>query len=112
MIGFIKKWIEKRKEEKRILNETCDRLIGNIEEINTENKGLFNCETEYIEPNCAVSWEKRATELSRQINEMPIRSLKKTANYSKLQSMLFDLGKLIQSNQYRIRCHNDAVAQK
>lgn len=112
MIGFIKKWIEKRKEEKRILNETCDRLIGNIEEINTENKGLFNCETEYIEPNCAVSWEKRATELSRQINEMPIRSLKKTANYSKLQSMLFDLEKLIQSNQYRIRCHNYAVAQK
>lgn len=112
MIGFIKKWIEKRKEEKRILNETCDRLIGNIEQINTENKGLFICETEYIEPNCAVSWEKRATELSRQINEMPIRSLKKTANYSKLQSMLFDLGKLIQSNQYRIRCHNDAVAQK
>lgn len=68
MIDFIKRWLDNRKEQKRILNESCDQFVSKIESLCAENSMLFQPLTEFVEPNKGVAWEKRGASLISEVS--------------------------------------------
>ena len=55
MIDFIRRWLDNQKEQKRILNESCDQFVSKIESLCAENSMLFQPLTEFVEPNKGVA---------------------------------------------------------
>lgn len=112
MMSFIKKWLDNRKEQKRILNESCDQFVSKIESLCAENSMLFQPLTEFVEPNKSVAWEKRGASLISEVSAAQNRKFRKTTNYYKLTTSLAKLQELVRTNQQRIRQHNDNVAKQ
>ena len=112
MIDFIKRWLENRKEQKRILNESCDQFVSKIESLCTENDTLFHPLTEFVEPKKGAEWERKGAALISEVSAAQSRKLRKTTNYYRLTTSLTKLQELVRTNQHRIRQHNDNVAKQ
>ena len=112
MIGFIRKWLNKRKELARINNETCDQFVERFRAICDENEAFFCSIDDFLEPTGGAEWEQRSAVWLDALEAVPIQKLKRADHYQDLLSSRSKLKEKIRSNQERIRRHNERVAEK
>ena len=81
---IIKNIFFKYDERKRLINETCDNYISQIDNALREIQELFVNPLDYIEPNKRLEWRNQNLQLIQNLDSQNIKKYRKANNFKKL----------------------------
>lgn len=109
-MGFIQSLIDEYTRKKQEKNETCNRLIKEIDSAIADVNELFDDKQNFIEPQQTESWNGQYRVLVDEISAPNIRGLKGAMKYKNLlkrKDMLFEVSQIFSQ---KIQQHNNEVA--
>ena len=110
-MNLIQKIIAKYNDKIRTRNESCDKLIEQINCATQEAKDLFSDQQSFIEPNKEIEWRNNNAVLIANVNNANIKKLKKAHNFKKLLRKQVELNGYTNSIKKQINIHNNTVAE-
>lgn len=108
---IIKNIFLKYDERKRLINETCDNYISQIDNALREIQELFVNPLDYIEPNKRLEWRNQNLQLIQNLDSQNIKKYRKANNFKKLIDKKYELKHSEESLNYKIISHNERVAE-
>lgn len=110
-MGLLRKIIDYFKEKRKIVNDTCESLISEIDVALQDVQDLFSDETAFVDKNCAVEWGNRYEALFIKLNTSDTKKYKKAKSYKKLKERILKLYLKAKYLKSDIGLHNEKAAE-
>lgn len=107
-MNFIKRLIQNYKEKKEKINNDCNNLISEINELINYINDIFQNNNNFVDPNLEKNWQSKYNLISDKITREKVIKLKKANNYKLLLKNIETLNNINLTE--KIRIHNDNIA--
>lgn len=106
-MGFIKTIIDNHQKKVKERNDSCEKLISQIDNALTEIKIIFSNPQDFIDPQEESSWKNRNNELLIDIASLNIKKFKRASRYKALINKQSELNQVVRVLSQQIIQHND-----